>query len=174
MKNEEYKKNEEREQYLRVRKIKNGTVIDHLKPEYTLDIIKILNLSKWDNIITAAINVPSSKTIKRKGVIKIEDKLLTDGETSIIALLSPNATINKIKNWEVAEKKNVELPSEFEGIICCRNPTCITNKREPREIVVPKFYVVSKEPVKVKCHYCDITMDSSDIINNLKRYELKY
>lgn len=151
-----------KDRYLRVTKIRNGTVIDHLNPLHMLDIIKILGLQKYHSVVTAAINVPSSK-MEKKGIIKIEDKLLTEDETNIISLFSPNATINIIKDYRVTDKNKVKLPDKIEGLLSCINTNCIT--KENREYIITKFYIISKEPVTLKCHYCETIMSLFDVIN---------
>jgi len=45
---------------LRVSKIRNGTVIDHITRGHALDVAKILGITgRMDGIVTIAINVPS-------------------------------------------------------------------------------------------------------------------
>ena len=45
---------------LRVSKIKDGTVIDHISAGYALDVVKILGITGHERrIITIAINIPS-------------------------------------------------------------------------------------------------------------------
>ena len=59
--------------------------------------------------------------------------------------------INIIKDYEVVEKKVVEVPDIIVGIARCMNPKCITNF----EAVTTRFRVVSKKNVSLKCHYCE-------------------
>ena len=50
------------ERKLRVSKIKDGTVIDHIRGGYALDVIKILGITgKEKRVITIGINVPSKR-----------------------------------------------------------------------------------------------------------------
>ena len=57
---------------LRISKIKNGTVIDHITKGHALDVVKILGINgRSDGVITITMNVPSSK-IGVKDVVKIE------------------------------------------------------------------------------------------------------
>ena len=55
------------EKELRVRKIKQGTVIDHISPGTALKVLNILGIKgKEGDIISIAINVPTGKDgIKR-------------------------------------------------------------------------------------------------------------
>jgi aspartate carbamoyltransferase regulatory subunit len=148
-------------QELYVRKIKDGTVIDHITPGFALDVLKILGIDgKGGEVMTAAINV-ESKHNKRKDIVKIQDRELKPSEVDKIALLAPNATINIIRNYEVASKKNVQLPQAFNGILKCDNPSCISNSREPVE---PKFQVDQREPIRLRCYFCGHIMEREDVL----------
>ncbi len=152
------------EDELRVRKIRNGTVIDHITAGNALTVLKILGISgKEGNTISIAVNVPSSKA-GRKDIVKIEDRELEPQEVDIIALIAPNATINIIRTFKVVEKNRVKLPKTVKGYPHCRNPNCVTNTNEPVE---PLFTLRSKDPLRIRCHYCKIIMDKKDIIKNL-------
>lgn len=149
---------------LRVSKIKNGTVIDHIRGGYALDVIKILGITgKEKQIITIAINVPSRR-FRTKDILKIEGRALNSQEVNKIALVAPHASINIIRDYSVVEKLEVKLPKEIEGIIKCVNPCCISNSSEP---VTSKFNVTSEEPLSLKCHYCGITLQQPDILQQL-------
>ena len=72
------------EKELRVSKIKEGTVIDHIRGGYSLDVVKILGITgKEKRVMTIAINVPS-KRFGAKDVIKIEGKALSPQEVNRI------------------------------------------------------------------------------------------
>lgn len=146
---------------LRVSKIKNGTVIDHISGGHALDVVKILGITgKEKKVITIAINVPSRR-FKTKDIIKIEGRELNPQEVHKIALLAPHATINIVRNYKVVEKQRVKLPKIIENILKCANPACISNSNEP---VQAKFYVESEEPLLLKCHYCGFIMEKKDIL----------
>jgi len=146
---------------LRVSKIKDGTVIDHITSGHALDVAKILGITgKKGSIVTIAMNVPSGK-LGRKDVVKIEGRELKAEEVDKIALIAPYATINIIRDYKVVEKKRVQLPKIIKDIVKCANPACISNSREP---VQPKFYVESQEPLYLKCHYCGYIMDKEEVL----------
>jgi len=146
---------------LRVSKIKDGTVIDHITGGHALDVIKILRITgRVDGVVTVAMNVPS-KTVGVKDMVKIEGRELKSEEVDKIALLAPHATINIIRNYKVAEKQRVKLPKVIRGIVKCANPACISNSKEP---VQPTFYVDSEEPLRLSCHYCGYIMEKQDIL----------
>jgi aspartate carbamoyltransferase regulatory subunit len=151
----------EKRQELYVRKIENGTVIDHITPGFALDVLKILGISgKNGEVVSTAINV-ESKHLHHKDIVKIQDRELKPSEVDKIALIAPSATINIIRNYEVASKKVVELPSTIRGIIKCDNPSCISNSMEPVE---PKFGVDQREPIRLRCHYCGHVMEREDVL----------
>jgi aspartate carbamoyltransferase regulatory subunit len=146
---------------LRVSKIKDGTVIDHITAGYALDVVRILGISGRDKgPITIAINVPS-KRLRTKDIVKIEGRELNPQEVAKIALLAPHASINIIRDYKVVKKKEVKLPDVIENIIKCANPACISNGNEP---VKTKFYVDCDEPLMLKCHYCGYIIERKDVL----------
>jgi aspartate carbamoyltransferase regulatory subunit len=149
---------------LRVNKIKDGTVIDHIRGGYALDVVKILGITGKENrVMTIAVNVPS-KRIRVKDIVKIEGKALSTQEVNRIALVAPHASINFIHDYTVVDKREVKLPQLIEGIVKCGNPCCISNAEEP---VTPKFYVKQQEPLILKCHYCGVTLEQADVLRQL-------
>jgi aspartate carbamoyltransferase regulatory subunit len=150
---------------LRVSKIRNGTVIDHINKGHALNVIKILGINGRSNgVVTIAMNVPSRK-LGVKDIVKIEGRELNPEEVNKIALIAPHATINIIRNFKVVEKERVKLPSIIHGIIKCANPPCISNSEN--EPVKPIFYVENEEPLRLRCHYCGHIMGKEDV---LKQY----
>ena len=91
------------ENLLRVQPIRNGTVIDHISAGRGRKILDILGLSDSGTTISLLVNVQSKKQ-KRKDMIKVEDRELDENEIEKLALLSPNARVNIIRNYAVAEK----------------------------------------------------------------------
>ena len=137
---------------LKVTPIKNGTVIDHISAGMALKVLKVLGISEnLSSTVSVLLHVPS-KMQGWKDIVKVEDRELNPRELSKIALIAPDATINIIRNYNVAEKHTVALPERAVGILRCANPNCITNSREPVESV---FLVRSKDPLRLQCHYCD-------------------
>jgi aspartate carbamoyltransferase regulatory subunit len=135
---------------LSVSAIQNGTVIDHIPAKHLFKVIQILSLDKIDHQITFGTNLESKK-LGKKAIIKISEKFFADDDINRIALVAPDAKLNIIKDYEVVEKKVVEVPDSIVGIARCMNPKCITNF----EAVTTRFKVVSKKNVALKCHYCE-------------------
>jgi len=143
----------------RVFAIKQGTVIDHIKAGQTLKIIRLLNLAANNNVVSAGLNF-SSKTEKYKDIIKVENRELTPAEINQVAILSPNATINIIRNYKVAKKFKVEIPEIIEHVAVCPNPKCITNNDQTDT----KFKTITKnKQLKLKCCYCEKLFNQDEI-----------
>jgi aspartate carbamoyltransferase regulatory subunit len=152
------------ERELRVSKIKDGTVIDHISGGYALDVVKILGITgREKRVITIAINVPS-KRFRVKDIVKVEGRALNAQEVNKIALVAPHASINIIRDYAVVEKLEVKLPKVIEAIVKCVNPVCISNSNEP---AAAKFYVESEEPLLLKCHYCGYILEKADVLGQL-------
>ena len=117
------------ENLLKVQPIRNGTVIDHIEAGRGRKILDILQLGNSGTTISLLINVQSKKQ-KRKDIIKVEDRELDENEIEKLALLSPNARVNIIRNYSVAEKKIVDIPEFISDIVQCPNENCICNNEE--------------------------------------------
>lgn len=149
------------EAQLLVRRIKDGTVIDHIDPGMALVVLKALNITgREGSVITVAMNVPSGK-LERKDIIKVENKFLEPNETNKLSLLAPKATINIVRDYKVIEKRKVELPDTFVGIFKCSNPKCVTNSKEE---IVPIIDVIDKAKQTLKCRYCSRILNVNELI----------
>lgn len=135
---------------LSVSAIENGTVIDHIPAKNLFKVIQILGLDRIDHLITFGTNLESKK-LGQKAIIKISEIFFEDEDINRIALVAPDAKLNIIRDYEVIEKKVVQVPDNIIGIAKCVNPKCITNF----EHVTTRFRVVSKKNVALKCHYCE-------------------
>ena len=139
---------------LLVSAIESGTVIDHIPASSLFKVIKILGLDRIRNQITFGTNL-ESKTSGKKAIIKIAGKFYEDDDIDRIALVAPKAKLNIIRDYQVIEKRVVEVPDTINAIAKCMNPKCITNF----EKVTTHFRVVSKKPVALKCLYCEKITD---------------
>ena len=136
---------------LRVQKIKNGTVIDHINRGKAFNVLKILGIDcNYPETVTVMMNAKSKK-FGKKDIVKIENRNLEKKEIDKISLLSPDAKVNIIKNSRVVEKHEVEIQDIISDVLSCTNPDCITSHEE----IKTKFYVISKNPLVMRCHYCE-------------------
>ncbi len=140
------------EEDLKVSRIKNGTVIDHITAGMAPAVLKILGIERGcPDTVIVAMNVRSNR-LGLKDMVKVENRALEAETVKKIAIVAPQATVNIIRDMKVAEKIQVELPQELIGIIRCPNRNCITNSSER---VVPYLTVESRDPLSMRCHYCE-------------------
>ena len=139
---------------LRVSKIRNGTVIDHVEGGQALNVLAILGIDGSEGLgVSIGMNVPSDR-IGRKDVVKVEDRELSQSEVDVLSLIAPEATINIIREFEVVEKNRVTRPETVVGVLSCPNRNCITNADEP---VATRFDVID---TGVRCDYCSTVLRS--------------
>ena len=141
---------------LKVSKIRNGTVIDHIKAGKALEIVRMLDIPEGSVLMTLT-NV-DSPSMGKKDIIKIEDKFLTNEETNKIALLSPDSTINIVKDYRVMEKRKVRMPERIEDIARCPNAMCITN----HEQCTTSFIFEKGE--KYRCRFCERVFNVKELV----------
>jgi len=135
--------------HLKVDPIKEGTVIDHIPANKALQVISIIHPDKSD-IVTVGINFYSKK-FGRKDIVKIEGRELTPDIVNSIALVAPHANVIIIRDYEVVNKRMVQIPDEIYRSVVCGNPKCISNA----ELMETHFKTVSRNPVMLRCIYCE-------------------
>lgn len=143
---------------IKIASIKEGTVLDHLDTNMVFKIIQLLNLDRTNSGISCATNLESTK-LGKKGIIKVSDKFLTREEVEMISIISPAATLVIIQDYAIQSKRKLDIPDLIKKIIKCNNPKCITNL----EPVITQFDVLEKNPLKIKCIYCEHIIDHNQI-----------
>jgi len=142
-----------------VNALDNGTVIDHIPSASVVKVARLLKLDECDSTTIMGLNLSSGK-LGSKGLIKVKDVYFKPEEINKISLVAPQATLTIIENFNVKEKRVVEVPDEIVGLVKCPNSKCITN----HEQVTTYFKVVSKMPlVKLQCHYCEKVIEKEEI-----------
>jgi aspartate carbamoyltransferase regulatory subunit len=145
---------------LHVSKIERGTVVDHIPAGQALNVLGLLGIDGSDGeVVSVAMNVPSGD-LGRKDVVKVENRELSQDELDVLSLIAPAATVNIIRDYEVAEKAVIERPDEVVGVLDCPHSACITNSDEP----VQSHFVVLDDGVR--CAYCT-TIVREDIADHL-------
>ena len=146
---------------LRVSKIRNGTVIDHLAAGQALNVLALLGIDgSGGEGVSVGMNVPSD-TLATKDIVKVEDRELSQSEVDVLAVISPEATINIIREYEVVEKQRIDRPDSVEGVLACPNHNCITSGDEP---IRTRFTVL---PEGLRCHYCGEIVREAEITSHL-------
>ncbi len=145
---------------MRVQPIRNGTVIDHIKAGRGRKILDTLELIDKGTTITLLMHVPSKKNTS-KDVIKIEDRELSESESQKLALLSPGAHVNIIRNFVVAEKNVAELPKSISDMALCSNVNCISNNERGARTT---FNIINEDSLNIQCIYCGRKIAEDNIV----------
>ena len=129
--------------------IRNGFVIDHIPAGRGMKLYELLGLDSLDCSIALIKNVHSRK-MGKKDIIKIDADIAINFD--IIGYISPEVTVNIIRDGVLTEKKNIALPKTLTGVIRCKNPRCITTCEQELE---HKFKLTDPEQHVYRCIYCD-------------------
>ena len=146
---------------LQVAALRNGTVIDHIPSDKVFQAVSLLGLDKMASPVTIGYNLASAK-MGSKGIIKVADKFFTDEELSRLSVITSRVTLCIIKDYEVIQKMQVNLPDTLVNIVRCPNPKCISNN-EPMKTV---FRTVPGSANLVRCNYCshEVSLDEIELL----------
>ncbi len=142
----------------KVFRIENGIVIDHVPHWSAFKVLDILGLRGTDSLVTVGFGMESDQ-MGRKDLVKVENRELTARDIHRIALVAPQATINRIRESVIVDKFKVKLPRSIEGLIRCPNVSCITHV----EPAPSKFTTRSRDPLELICHYCHAVTDKENL-----------
>ena len=135
---------------LNVGKIEEGFVLDHIQAGKSLSIYEHLGLDKLDCTVAIIKNARSGK-LGKKDILKVEcpvDMLDLD----VLAFIDHNITVNVIKDGEIVNKRDLELPKQIKNVIKCKNPRCITSIEQE----LPHIFFLADEAKEVyRCKYCE-------------------
>ena len=134
---------------MRVDSVKNGIVIDHIACGKAMQMYNMLSLDKLDCTVAILKNVPSGK-MGKKDIIKIDRDIEINFD--VLGFISPNITVDIVKNGKVSEKKHIALPEKLIDILKCRNPRCITSTEQDIKHI---FKLADREKGIYRCIYCD-------------------
>ncbi|MCS7106841.1 MAG: aspartate carbamoyltransferase regulatory subunit [Acidilobaceae archaeon] len=152
------------EEGLLVRKIREGTVIDHISAGKGFQVVRLLGLEGSGYTMAVVSNVESKK-LGKKDIVKVEGLFLTSEQINLVSLVAPNATLNIIREGNVVLKQKVRPPEVVEKILPCPNSSCITRKKG--EYVLSRMTLVSSSPLLYKCAYCGTYVGEGDIAKTL-------
>lgn len=135
---------------LNVGKIEEGFVLDHIQAGKSLSIYEHLGLDKLDCTVAIIKNARSGK-LGKKDILKVEcpiDMLDLD----VLAFIDHNITVNVIKDGNIVNKRDLELPKQIKNVIKCKNPRCITSIEQE----LPHIFFLADEAKEVyRCKYCE-------------------
>jgi aspartate carbamoyltransferase regulatory subunit len=158
----------EPEKGMLVRKIEEGTVIDHIPNWKSQVVSKLLRLEKFARLKSetsvAILQNVDSKTLGRKDVIKIDRWHVDEKDADILMLIFPGITVNYINEWKVS-KYAPKVPDTIEGRVKCPELNCVSNSG--REPVTSRFATLKRDRL-LQCHYCDTTVEFETIPDLVK------
>ena len=129
--------------------IQNGVVIDHITAGKGMRLYELLHLNHLDTSVAIIKNV-ASKKMGKKDIIKID--VVTTVDLDVIGYVDPGATVNIIRNGELAEKKAIKMPQTLVNVIKCKNPRCITSTEQELNHI---FKLTDEENKIYRCVYCE-------------------
>lgn len=129
--------------------ITNGIVIDHITAGCGMRLFELLQLENSVASVAIIKNV-ASKKMEKKDIIKIDAELSLDFD--VIGFVDPGATVNIIKNGNLVEKRNIEMPARLTNVIRCKNPRCITSCEQELDQI---FKLTDAKNKVYRCLYCE-------------------
>ena len=134
---------------MNVDSIRDGIVIDHIAAGNAMKLYRLLGLDGLDVPVAMITNVVSAK-LGRKDIIKIDADIPVD--INVIGFVDPGATVNIIRNGELAEKKRIALPETLVNVLKCKNPRCISCCEQELDQV---FRLADREKREYRCIWCE-------------------
>jgi len=129
--------------------IRNGIVIDHIEAGKGMEIYNLLDLDSLDCSVAIIKNAASTK-MGKKDIIKID--AVIDLNMDILGFVSPDATVDIIRDGVLVEKKKMTLPKKLVNVISCKNPRCISTTEQE----LPNIFNLTNEEGRVyRCIYCE-------------------
>ncbi|WP_228288186.1 bifunctional aspartate carbamoyltransferase catalytic subunit/aspartate carbamoyltransferase regulatory subunit [Thermosipho ferrireducens] len=151
-----------------IKPIENGTVIDHIAKGKNVEeiystIVKIRKILKL-YYVDSTDGIFRSENGDLKGYISLPDKYLTKKEIKKLSAISPNTTVNIIKDSRVVEKYRITLPPRIYGFaeLKCKNENCITNPVHGENV---QGSFVKDENGFLVCEYCETPHTFEEIWN---------
>ena len=137
---------------MKLGRIENGIVLDHITPGRSMEIYKYLKLDTLSCAVAIIKNVESHKDgMALKDIIKINDTI--DVNLDALGYIDPGATVNTIRGGKVVKKEHLTLPKVITGgVIRCKNPRCITSVQPELE---QTFFLEDGENKIYRCMYCE-------------------
>lgn len=129
--------------------IKDGIVLDHITAGKGMEIYKILGLGELDCTVAMIKNADSVK-MGKKDIIKVGKVI--DLNLDILGYIDPGITVNIIRDGERIKREKLSLPKRITGVICCKNPRCITSVEQELE---HEFVLTDPEKGVYRCVYCE-------------------
>jgi len=148
-----------------VRKIPDGTVIDHVAAGKALSVLRLLGDPQGKGLTIALVmNVYSSK-MGKKDILKVEGVELSDEQVQRLALIAPRASVNIVRSYKVVAKRRAVPPRTVRGVLRCTATTCVSVREKDSAPSI--FFLSSRSPLRYRCKYCGREVDEKEISSQL-------
>ena len=134
---------------MNVDSIRDGIVIDHIAAGCGMKLYRLLGLETLEAPVAMITNVVSGK-LGRKDIIKVDAAI--DVNLDIIGYVDPGATVNIIRNGELIEKKQIDMPERLVNVLRCKNPRCITSCEQELDQI---FRLSDRAKREYRCAWCE-------------------
>ncbi len=134
---------------MNVDSIRDGIVIDHITAGLGRKLYNLLGLETISVPVALLTNVSSGK-LGRKDMIKVDADIPVD--FNVIGYVDPGATVNIIRDGQLVEKKQIDMPETLVNVIACKNPRCITSCEQELQQV---FRLSNRAKKEYRCLYCE-------------------
>lgn len=142
---------------MQVDKISMGTVVDHIQAGKASKLFSLLGIGEdYPHRVAIVMHVPSKK-MGTKDILKIEGKIVSEEMANLIALASPGASVNIIKDGKCEKKYEVALPKEVKNLGKCPNPNCIS-----LETGTSLFSMDGDK--RYRCHFCERLFKADELV----------
>ena len=134
---------------MKIDSIRNGVVIDHISAGNGMRLYELLKLGELEASVAIIQRVQSHK-LGKKDIIKIDADVPVN--LDVVAYVDPGATVNIIRDCELAEKREMNLPDRLVDVIKCKNPRCITTTEQE----LAHIFTLTDAPSRTyRCLYCE-------------------
>ena len=148
-----------------VRKIPDGSVIDHIAAGKALSILRLLGDPQENGFTIALVMNVSSSKMGRKDIVKVEGMEVSPEQVQRLALIAPKASVNIVRSYKVVAKRNAVPPRTLRGILSCTAPTCVSVREKDSAPSI--FFISSRSPLRYRCKYCARELAEKEISTQL-------
>lgn len=148
-----------------VRKIPDGSVIDHVPSGKALSVLRLLGNPQENGLIIAIVMNVSSHKIGKKDIVKVEGMEISPEQVQKLALIAPRASVNIVRSYRVVAKKNAVPPRILRGILSCTAPTCVSVREKDSAPSI--FFLSGRSPLRYRCKYCGRELTEKEISSQL-------
>lgn len=144
-----------------VRKIPDGSVIDHIAAGKALSVLRLLGNPQENGFTIAMVMNVSSSKMGRKDIVKVEGIELSQEQVQKLAIIAPRASVNIVRSYRVVAKRNAVPPRTLRGILNCTATTCVSVREKDSAPSI--FFISGRSPLRYRCKYCGRPLDEKEI-----------